>query len=68
MSTFKAIERAGKLVPHPFWLFWYLLVVLGVGGGHVGGLGQERAEVGGHFRRVLLQKLGSLASARKGRR
>ncbi|RLV50887.1 AbgT family transporter [Nocardioides mangrovicus] len=30
MTAFRAIERVGKLVPHPFWLFWYLLVVLGI--------------------------------------
>lgn len=28
--VFGAIERAGRLVPHPFWLFWYLLIALGV--------------------------------------
>lgn len=28
--VFRAIERAGSYVPHPFWLFWYLLVAVGV--------------------------------------
>ncbi|MCW2757353.1 MAG: hypothetical protein JWO46_1099 [Nocardioidaceae bacterium] len=28
--VFGFIERVGRLVPHPFWLFWYLLIAAGV--------------------------------------
>ncbi|MBZ5735595.1 AbgT family transporter [Nocardioides sp. TRM66260-LWL] len=28
--VFAAIERVGRLVPHPFYLFWYLLLATGV--------------------------------------